>query len=760
MRFGIVLLIVGVWSAHAATTSFARQDKLALRRALPTSSEVPRYGKFDLTLDLAATCDNPFNPDEIDVWAQFTSPQGMTARVNGFLDQPFTRRLDNGREQLEAVGEPVWRIRFAPEVEGRWRYRVFAKDRTGTVELPEAGFDVAGSTNRGFIRRSQRNPRGFAYDDGTPFFAVGENMCWGGGRGSFDYDDWLPALAQAGGNWIRIWMSSWNCALEWSRESKGDWRSGDYHGVGVYSLGNAWKLDTILDTADRHGVAVMLCFGTYGEFNDGGYFNEGQWKANPYNVTNGGPCLKPTEFWTNEQARKLYRQRLRYLAARYGWRPGIQSWEFWNEAQAPAPWVAEMARCLKGTGEFAGRRADPYGHLVTTTYGNAEVWKIPEIDFSQTHHYGKGDVPDSGPVIHQDARAHLRFGKPHLMGEFGIDWRGPDNKYDPDARGLNLHNGLWASALSGNAGGGMIWWWDSYVHPKKLYGHYTPLRKFADTVPWAAGEWQPIDVEKPRSREALPEGQGMTLPATGGWGRSAVTNFQVTAEGVAQGVALPKFLYSPAKPAERTTPLFRFTFDRAGRFVLNVDTVSDRARLRFVLDGQTAREIALSARPPQDPAAKPDYEKTELEKQWNVYQARFGKAYGIDVPAGEHDLRLEVVEGDWMSLDGYVLTGFASVRRTPPLNVYGLRGPSMVLLWAQHAEHHWKNVFDRKTIQPVQPCEVTLSGLMSGRYAVEWWDTWKGEVTGRGSVEAKGEVLVLRLPEIRTDVAARLVHTP
>jgi len=169
-------------------------------------------------------------------------------------------------------------------------------------------------------------------------------MCWGGRRGSFDYDDWLTPLAKAGGNWIRIWMSSWNCALEWSREARGDWRTGQYKGVGFHSLDNAWKLDTILDLAETNGVAVMLCLGTYGEFNTGGYFNEGQWKANPYNATNGGPCLMAADFWTDSAARKLYQQRLRYVTARYGSRTCIQSWEFWNEANAPAAWVGEMAR--------------------------------------------------------------------------------------------------------------------------------------------------------------------------------------------------------------------------------------------------------------------------------------------------------------------------------------------------------------------------------------------------------------------------------
>ncbi len=495
MKINLLLAIgLSVTTALASEGPFAQRQKLELRSATPSAATIPRYGTLALKLDLAATYGNPFDPEQVDVHGLFTGPGGKQFQVKGFLDQPFSRRIENGREQIQPAGEPYWKIFFTPSIAGPWTYRISAKDKSGSVSLPEARFEVTESKARGFIRRAPLNPYGFAWDNGEPYFAIGENMCWGGGRGSFDYDDWLPQLGKAGGNFIRIWMCSWNCALEWASESRGEQRSGGYHGVAVYSLDNAWKLDTILNLADHNGISVMLCLGTYGEFNQGGYFNEGQWKANPYNVANGGPCAKPEEFWTRPEARKLYQRRLRYLAARYGHRTNLQSWEFWNEAKAPAPWVAEMARCMKGTGEFQGRGADPYGHLVTTTYGDSDVWRTPEIDFTQTHSYGTGNIKDHGPVIVTEARKHAEYRKPHLTGEYGIDWRSPDSKYDADGKAINLHNGLWAGLVSGDGGGAMVWWWDNYVHPKKLYSQFTAPRRFADTIPWQRGEWKKLNL--------------------------------------------------------------------------------------------------------------------------------------------------------------------------------------------------------------------------------------------------------------------------
>jgi hypothetical protein len=460
----------------------------SLLQARVSSRKVELYEPVEVTLEVSAEDDSPFDPEQLDVSAEFTAPDKSVMRAIGFLDRPYARSLEGRQEKIVPAGPPVWKVRIASHQRGKWTGRVSVKDKSGAKSLPPISFEVAPSENPGFIRRSKRNPAVFAYENENPYFLVGENMCWGGWngqRGTYDYDEWLAALGKVGGNWIRIWMSSWNCALEWSADpSIGH---GEFNGVGHYNLAHAWKLDRILDTAERHGISTMLCFGTYGEFNEGGFFNEGQWKQNPYNAANGGPCAKPADFWTDETARKLYRRRLRYLIARYAHRTSIHSWEFWNEAQAPAAWVAEMAKYVKSI--------DPYNHLVTTTYGNKDVWQIPEIDITQTHHYGKGDIPDSAPAIRDDARIHTSFGKPHLMAEFGIDWRKGDENYDLDGKGVNLHNGMWASVASGCAGTAMVWWWDGYVHPKNLYARFTPIRRFVDKVPWTSGPWRPISCD-------------------------------------------------------------------------------------------------------------------------------------------------------------------------------------------------------------------------------------------------------------------------
>ncbi len=749
------VLLLWVWALRQTqpASPFAQSAPLAIHSVSANASVVPRYSKLELTLHLTATYENPFDPDQIDVWAIFRAPNGRQIRVNGFLDQPFRRSLVHGREVISPSGNPVWRVRFSADEVGAWTYVVHARDRSGERQWGPGRFRVTPSSDLGFVQVSRRNPRAFAFSNGTPFFAVGEDMCWGGERGSYDYDTWLPKLAKAGGNWIRIWMCSWNCALEWTKEPHGDWRSGDYHGLGVYSLSNAWKLDHILDTAAANHIWVMLCFGTYGELASGGYFNEGQWKANPYNAANGGPCAGPDDFWTNPRARALYRRRLRYIAARYGWRTNIHSWELWNEIPADTPakvaWHAEMAQFLKGTGAFKGQPADAFHHLLTTSYGSDAVWRMPEYDFTQTHSYGVGTTPDFAPVVHADAVSFARFPKPHLMSEFGIDWRKSDRDYDPKGMGINLHNAIWAAAASGDAGTAMIWYWDNYVDPLNLYGQYTPISRFAHRIPWTTGVWKALSFDPPRTEHGPFHATDLVLPTVAEWGKPRTSTFTLTPATTASQVQLPGYLFGPAKPDLRADITLRVERERPGELIVHVDTVSDRARLRILVDGRVALDHVLSAAP----AEPHEYQTTDFRKEWNIYQAHFNRDYSVAIPAGTHTITLQNTDGDWMSISSVTLTAFHS-SRFPDVNLWGLTTGSFAFCWVQNAAHNWINVANQRPIPILTGVSTRIHGLRPGRYLVEWWDTASGRITHREYARAGASGLPILVPDLKADMAA------
>ncbi|NPV81576.1 MAG: DUF5060 domain-containing protein [Firmicutes bacterium] len=445
---------------------------------------VPRYECLEIRLDVQGTYNNAFDPEEIDIAAHFHGPDGKECKVPGFLYRPYRRELKGAQEILIPEGEPEWRIRFAPTETGIYRFFITARDRTGAMaKSKEFSFEAIPSPNPGYVRVSTKDRRYFAFDNGIPYVPIGANICWAGPRGTFDYDDWLSAYAGAGCNYFRVWLGPAWATLALERAA-----------VGKIDLASAWRLDYVLDLAERLGLYVMLCLDSYNELRLGRDGSYPFWEQTPHNVANGGPLQEPGDFWTNPEMLRLYRNKLRYLVARYGYRTHVLSWEFWNEVDIISPvayrggevknWHEEMAEFL--------RSIDPWKHLITTSFsrpeGKPEIDLLAGIDYVQTHRYGNGD-PESALVrLIQRKEA---YGKPHYVGEFGLDVSGRDAVVDP--QGLAIHDAIWSSLLSGAAGGAMSWWWDNHIHPHDLYFHFRALAGFIEGIDFPGEEFRRIE---------------------------------------------------------------------------------------------------------------------------------------------------------------------------------------------------------------------------------------------------------------------------
>ncbi|MEK9136822.1 MAG: DUF5060 domain-containing protein, partial [Bacteroidota bacterium] len=461
-----------------------------LKITLPETRTIPQYGKFEARIETNLQCTNPFNPEEVDLQVRFLTPTGVTHTMPAFYD--------------EEDGKPVWKVRYAPMEVGDYHYYAALGDaRTDTQT-----FACVPSDRDGFIRLSPHDSRYFQFDSGKPYFAVGHNVCW-----ADDYEPYFQQMAAHGENHTRIWMIHWNVALEWS--------GGDYPGLGRYHLGKASRLDHILELAEQYGVYIMLCLESFNTLRIRQPYPA--YQGNPYAQENGGMLEKPEQFFTHPEARRLFKQHLRYLVARYAYSPHIFCWEFWNEvdiiekyiSEEAVAWHQEMARYL--------RQIDPMEHLITTSFagtaGDAAMWRLPEMEFTQNHQYGSKDMAES--IRRWTQRNISEFQKPHIFGEFGTDAGGPRSEKDPD--GINLHNGIWAAALSGSAGTAMLWWWDNYIEPNKLYYHFQPLAQFVADVDWPHANFRDAEIGDIRyvTQPEL-ETKDLSLPCTAGWGHHPV----------------------------------------------------------------------------------------------------------------------------------------------------------------------------------------------------------------------------------------------
>lgn len=233
--------------------------------------------------------------------------------------------------------------------------------------------------------------------------------------------------------------------------------------------------------AQERGIHLELCLINHGAFSE---TTNAEWKDNPYNAANGGPLATPGEFATDARARALFRQRVRYIAARYGAFTSLFSWEWWNEVTFTPiseaelrPWVAEMSTYL--------RSLDPYGHPISSSFsggGNARLWQDDSVDFAQAHLYTGRDLPLELQSIARQFQESSPD-KPTLMAELGYSAGGGG---DALLERIHFHNGLWAPLFLGFAGPGSYWWWDTLLDPQNFWPEYAPLAAFLKDSPIAS----------------------------------------------------------------------------------------------------------------------------------------------------------------------------------------------------------------------------------------------------------------------------------
>lgn len=452
--------------------------------AVGAPPHVAVWERYEMSGQIHPAAENPFDPSQVLAYGEFIAPDGSRREMPAFYTQRYRRRLVEGREELAPIGRGFWQVRFTPTAQGEWRARLIAETPEGRGASRWQSFRAGPPSARehGFLRVSPDDRRYLTFDDGTAYFAVGENLCWYDARGTFAYDDWFAKLAAQGVSYVRLWMPSWAFALEWIERgpdgavvssSLGDYRA---------RLDRAWQLDRVIEAAEAHDIYVMLSIQNHGPFS---LVANSEWEDNPYNAANGGPLSHPRDLFTDPEARELFRRRLRYLVARWGYSTHILAWELWNEVQWVAPdsspevleWHREMARTL--------RELDPYSHLVTTSAGFAAdtpLFDLPEIDLRQAHFYAYPFTYDFSEVLPWLAGQGPDATKPLLLAEVGVDWRGPAETIASDPQAIGFHDGLWATTVAGSMGTGMTWWWDNVIDPENLYDHFGPVARFVDGV--------------------------------------------------------------------------------------------------------------------------------------------------------------------------------------------------------------------------------------------------------------------------------------
>jgi len=451
-----------------------------------------QYSKAEFTIELLAEFLDPYVSEEIKLDMELVTPSGKVILLPCFYETGGSGEISK------------WKARFMAQEIGEYKY-VFKLYEKGVLKQKSSSgiFTSNPSILKGVLK--PYNNWAFKFDNGDLFRGIGENICWEARDNDdnrylkelhendrFNYDYLLTSLAENEGNFFRTWMIYWNLPVDWkivhnnSRYSNSEAR---------FNESGIKRMDEMVELCDSLGIHFMLALEAHGALLGNG------WERNSYNSRQGGPADTSYEFFTLEEAKEMYKDKLRFMVARWGYSPAVGAWEFFNEvdnamyngpseSQLPQDivtnWHREMSDYLKSV--------DPFGHMITTSVSHRDVEglnDLPSIDFNQKHIYR--DTKSIPSVVRQYSEAH---NKPYVIGEFGYEWDWHVNFYDiADEKASDYKRGLWYGLFSPTPILPMSWWWEFFdeIQVRSYLGNVHLINK--RMINSGNGEYEDVSVK-------------------------------------------------------------------------------------------------------------------------------------------------------------------------------------------------------------------------------------------------------------------------
>jgi hypothetical protein len=433
----IILFVVLVHNSYA-------QNKITGYKLL--NKAVKQYERTDWDINVTAQFDNPYLQEDIALDMLITAPSGKKL----ILPCYFETSAEKGS---------LWKARFLPQENGKYTYTFQLKKNGKVVQNSRtANFVSVSSDKKGILHKNDYWT--FKYDNGTLYRGLGENLCWESRDNDdskffkelhedkkYNYNYMLTSLAKNGGDYFRTWICSWNLPIDW----KSGFNNSRYQPSDEYFNPSAVKrMDDMVNLSDSLGLHVMLTLG------------EGT-----HSKRHGRYETSTANFFIDTNAKAQYKNRLRFIVARWGYSPSIGAWEFFNEidniqfrnkenpinAAHIVQWHDEMSAYLA--------ELDPYDHLITTSISHRDLEGlnfIKNIDFNQKHIYKNNRALSTTIEKYTED-----FKKPYVIGEFGYEYDWQKN-FDLFAEEMDsdFKRGLWYGLFSPTPILPLSWWWEYF----------------------------------------------------------------------------------------------------------------------------------------------------------------------------------------------------------------------------------------------------------------------------------------------------------
>jgi hypothetical protein len=420
---------------------------------------VTQYSKVELDVSLIAQWKSPYDSNDVALDMEIRSPSGKKYTLPCFFSVGQSKKLSH------------WKAHFAPKEVGAYTVKFALKDNGRLINTSEPlSFSVFTSVKPGFL--SVNDLWTLKFDNGELFRGIGENFGWENRANDdskffktlhenprFNYENILPKLHSQGVNFIRTWMIDWNLPIDWRITNNSNRYS---NSTERFNPSGIKRMDELIAIAEKNDIYIMMAMDSHA-----GFIGE-SWERNNYNIKNGGFAHNPAEFFSNPKSRQQYKDKLRFLVARWGYSPNVAAWEFFNEIdnvihaksnleKIPdsliTDWHKEMSDYLVSI--------DPYSHIITTSISHRDVAglnDLPNLHINQKHVYKATEkIPEAL------AAYSTQHNKPYVIGEFGYEWDWSKN-FDELQSGMesDFKRGLWFGLFSPTPITPMTWWWEYF----------------------------------------------------------------------------------------------------------------------------------------------------------------------------------------------------------------------------------------------------------------------------------------------------------
>lgn len=446
--------------------------------------------KIEIKADISGISEelNVFDENDVDLTISLTSEKGTVISLPGFYYEEY-EFSDEGALIGRTRSAGDFRFRISLPEAGEWKYIITLKIEGERTDTASGSITVENNfSNAGVIGVEQTQKQNFVFSDGTPFVAIGENICYandaaiaesGSGTRGAKMIEWMKKCADNGANFTRIWFIQWFLSIQKNGCAPDDLSKG---------MGDAAQYDRMFEAWEETGMYGQLCLFSFNQLKS--TTNEGAWNCFPYNAaTANGYLEKPEDFFTDERAIADTKSYIRYLIARYSYSTNLFAWEFFNEVDgtdnsgsnvdAIVNWHKEMTDYI--------RSLVPYGHMITTSTacypGNADPndselknkLNAQDIfDFASIHTYNYSNIRH---IEDYQKKFSKLYNRPVVYGECGIT----SVYLDEDL--VTFHQQNWMGVMGGGAGTAATWYWE-LLDKYNGYSLFKPLRDFSDMIPW------------------------------------------------------------------------------------------------------------------------------------------------------------------------------------------------------------------------------------------------------------------------------------